>query len=149
MKQLKWQRILLSLAAGYLVASNLNWAVAEFLLNPWAMPLFDGFMRTGDDGGGGINVLKMTAGFLLPQVVSVALLIALPRPAGWVRRALVATGLTGLAAFFGTYTFLSGWGNVNWVPLMGAAVADTACIGVGTLISGWLMREALRSGQRT
>lgn len=141
-----WPRILLATVVGFLVASNLNWAIATFLLNPWATPLFDGFMRTGDDGASGLNILKMTLGFLPHLLVSVSLLIVLPRPASWLSRAIVATLLVCVPAFYATYTFLSGWGNVNWVPLMGAATADTLCIGIGTLISGFLMRNQLGGG---
>ena len=142
---LHWPRILLATVAGYLVASNLNWAIAAFLLNPWATPLFDGFMRTGDDAAAGIAILKMTVGFLPHHLFAVALLIVLPRPAAWVPRALLAALLICLPGFFGTYTFLSGWGNVNWVPLMGAAIADTLCIGIGVLISGFFMRRQMQT----
>ena len=130
-------RLILSFLAGYFVASNLNWAIAEFLLNPWAIPRFDGFMRVGE-GAGGINVAKMVVGFLVPQFVAVLLAASLPRPAGWAARAVYASLLVGVAGFFGTYTFLSGWGNVNWLPLMGAAVADTSCLVVGSLVAGLL-----------
>ena len=140
---LHWPRILGATVAGFLVASNLNWAIAAFILNPWATPLFDGFMRMGEDGAAVINILKMTLGFLPHLLASIALLIVLPRPAGWVSRAIVATLLICVPGFFATYTFLSGWGAVNWVPLMGAATADTLCIGIGTLVSGFFMRHQL------
>jgi hypothetical protein len=143
---LHWPRILGATVAGFLVASNLNWAIAAFILNPWATPLFDGFMRMGEDGAAGINILKMTLGFLPHLLASIALLIVLQRPAGWFSRAIVATLLICLPGFFGTYTFLSGWGSVNWVPLMGAAAADTLCIGIGTLIAGGIMRKQLSAG---
>jgi hypothetical protein len=136
-------RIGLATFVGFFIASNLNWAIATFLLNPWAMPLFDGFMRTGDDGASGLNIAKMALGFLPALLVSVSLLIVLPKPEGCASRAIVATLLVCFPAFFGTYTFLSGWGDVNWVPLMGAAVADTLCIGIGTLVSGLMLRQGL------
>jgi hypothetical protein len=125
----------------FLLASNLNWAIAEFLLNPWATPLFEGFMREGDNAARGINIIRMTGGFLLPQAVAVWLSATMPQPSGWAARAVLASLLIGVAGFFGTYTFLSGWGNVNWYPLMGAAVADTGCILVGTLIAAFLQRR--------
>lgn len=136
-------RIFLAALLGFFVASNLNWAIASFVLNPWAMPLFEGFMRSGDDGASGLNIAKMTLGFLPALLVSVSLLLVLPRPGGWVARSLVSAVLVCFPAFFGTYTFLSGWGDVNWLPLMGAAIADTLCILVGTIVAGWIMRVAL------
>lgn len=136
-----------TLAVAYLLSSNLNWAIAQFVLNPWAMPLFEGFMREGESAARGINILRMSAGFLLPQFVAAWLWAALPCPAGWAARAATASLLTGAAAFFGTYTFLSGWGNVNWYPLMGAAVADTFCIFAGTLLVAYLQRRAAPRGQ--
>lgn len=134
-----WPRLIWTFLAGYFVASNLNWGIAEFLLNPWAVPRFDGFMRVGD-AAGGINIVKMVVGFLIPQFVAVLIAASLPRPAGWAARAVYASLLVGVAGFFGTYTFLSGWGDVNWVPLMGAAVADTGCLVVGSLIAGFLQQ---------
>ena len=44
-------RFVWTFLVGFIVTSNLNWAVAELLLNDWAMPRFDGFMRTMDSGG--------------------------------------------------------------------------------------------------
>jgi hypothetical protein len=88
--ELRWPRILFATLAGYVFASNLNWGIATFLLNPWATPLFDGFMRQGDGWGTGINILKMTAGFLPHPLFAVVLLIALPRPLRWGPRALLA-----------------------------------------------------------
>lgn len=121
---------------GYLVASQLNWGIAEFFLNDWATPRFDGFMRMGDDARSGVG--RMVVGFLLPQFVACLLAVSLPKPAGALARAVYAALLVGVAGFFGTYTFLSGWGNVNWVPLMGAAVADTSCLVVGTVVAALL-----------
>ena len=138
-------RILIGFIVAFLLSSNLNWAIAEFVLNPWAMPRFDGFMRTGDDGAAGLNILKITAGFALTQLAVCSLMLMLVKPAGWLSRALLVTGLVCVAAFFGTYTFLSGWGNVNWVPLMGAAIADTVCIGIGAVVFGWLVLRKSKS----
>jgi hypothetical protein len=125
---------------GYFVASQLNWGIAEWLLNDWAMPRFDGFMRVGENASNGANIGKMVVGFLLPQFVTCLLAASLAWPAGFAARAIYAALLVGGAGFFGTYTFLSGWGNVNWVPLMGAAVADTGCLIVGALIAGSLQQ---------
>ncbi|MSR10018.1 MAG: hypothetical protein EXR82_10970 [Gammaproteobacteria bacterium] len=136
-------RLLWTFLVGYFVASNLNWGIAAFLLNPWAMPRFDGFMRVGE-AAGGINIVKMVVGFLLPQFVAVLLAASLSKPSGWAGRATYASLLVGIAGFFGTYTFLSGWGNVNWVPLMAAAVADTSCLILGTLITGYLQQFGKR-----
>lgn len=132
--------ILAGLAAGFFVSSGLNWAIAAYVLNPWAGPLFDGFLRSGEQAGGAA-ILRMSLGFLVPLVVVCALTLVLPRPADWRGRAMLATGLVGLAGFFGTYTFLSGWGNVAWLPLMGAAVADTASLAVGALVFGALVHR--------
>jgi hypothetical protein len=140
MRNIGWVRILLGFLAGFLVASNLNWGVAEFLLNPWATPRFDGFMRSAGDGGMGLNIIKMNAGWLLAQLVACALVMVLPSPAGWMGRGVAAGGLIGLAGFYGSYTFLSGWGKVNWMPLMGAATADTLCLIAGCLVFAYVVR---------
>jgi hypothetical protein len=49
--------------------------------------------------------------------------------------------LVSSAAFYGTYTFISGYGNVNWVPLMGFAAADTICMIIGALVFGFIQQR--------
>jgi hypothetical protein len=130
-------RFLWSYLAGFFVASNLNWAVAELLLNPWAIPRMDGFMRMN---AGGVDIARMTIGFAIPLLVAATLVATLPRPAGWAARSVWAGWLVSLAAFFGTYTFISGWGNVGWWPLMVTAICDTVTLVAGALLIGFLQQ---------
>ncbi len=131
---------------GFLVTSNLNWAIAEVLLNDWAMPRFDGFMRTMESGGADpLNIVRMSVGFMLPLFVTAWLQASLPRPAGWAARAVVTGLLVSVAAFYGTYTFISGWGNVNWWPLMVTATCDMASIVIGALLIGWLQQSGSKA----
>jgi hypothetical protein len=130
-------RFLLAYLAGFFVASNLNWAVAAWLLNPWAIPRLDGFMRMN---AGGMDIARMTIGFAIPLLVAATLVATLPRPQGWIARSVWAGWLVSLGAFFGTYTFISGWGNVGWWPLMVTAVCDTATLIAGTLLVGFLQQ---------
>ena len=126
---------------GFLVTSNLNWAVATLVLNDWAMPQFDGFMRTMETGGADPwNIVRMTVGFMGPLFVVAWLQASLTNPEHWARRAVFLGVLISLGAFYGTYTFISGWGNVNWWPLMVTAVCDTVSIVPGTLLIGWLQQ---------
>ena len=141
--QVRLGRFVATFLVGFLVTSNLNWAIAELILNPWAMPRFDGFMRTGADGGNAINIIKMTVGFMLPLLVCAVLTATLTRPAGWLARALWVGFLVSLASFFGTYTFISGWGNVLWLPLMVTAICDLASILVGCVLIGYLQARGL------
>jgi hypothetical protein len=136
-------RFLLAYLAAFFVASNLNWAVAEVFLNPWAIPRLEGFMRTN---AGGMDIARMTVGFAIPLLVAATLTATLPRPRGWLARSLWAGWLVSLGAFFGTYTFISGWGNVPWWPLMVTAVCDTVTLVAGTLLSGFL-QQWRRSGR--
>jgi hypothetical protein len=131
---------------GFLVTSNINWGIAAFLLNDWAMPRFDGFMRTMETGGGDLSsILRMTFGFMLPLFVTAWLQASLPRPAGWASRAVIVGVLVSIAAFYGTYTFISGWGNVNWWPLMVTATCDMVSIVLGALLIGYLQSRGATS----
>ena len=123
---------------GFFFCSMLNWGIAEFLLNDWAKPLFDGFVRSGDDASAGINIVKMTFGFFIPLLVSAWWFSTISTPESWVVRAIYVGFMVSFAAFFGTYTFISGWGNVNWWPLMVTAFCDMGSIIPGTLLIGWL-----------
>ena len=125
---------------GFFFCSNLNWGIAEFFLNDWSIPYFDGFMRTMEDGAGGINIAKMSFGFMIPLFVSAWWFSTTDQPAGWVGRAIYTGTMVSFAAFFGTYAFISGWGNVNWFPLLVTAVCDTGSIIPGTLLIGWLQQ---------
>ena len=125
----------------FFFTSGLNWGIAEFLLNDWAMPRFDGFMRTMESGGADpMNITRMTLGFMGPLLVTNLLQSMLDRPAGWLTRAFVVGFLVSLAAFYGTYTFISGWGNVNWWPLMITATCDMWSIIFGAVFFGFLQR---------
>jgi len=128
---------------GFLVASNLNWAVAELVLNPWAIPRLDGFMRTGSEAGTGLMVLKLSIGFMLPLLLAAILTASLGRPTGWFTRGLVVALLVSLASFYGTYTFISGWGNVHWWPLMVTASCDWMTLTAGTLLIAWLQQRGV------
>ena len=127
---------------GFLITSNLNWAVAELLLNDWAMPRFDGFMRTVENGGADpLNILRMTLGFMGPLFVVAWLQAVLDKPAGWAARAVLLALMVSLGAFYGTYTFISGWGNVNWWPLMVTATCDMVTMVAGALLIGFLQQR--------
>ena len=103
--------------------------------------LAHGFMRTMDSGGADpLNITKMSIGFMLPLFVVAWLQASTSKPAGWVARAIFLATLVSIGAFYGTYTFISGWGNVNWWPLMVTAVADTVSIVPGTIFIAWLQR---------
>ena len=137
-------RFIWTFVVGFLICSNLNWGIAEFFLNDWSAPRFAGFLRTGSAAGSGANIAKMTFGFMLPLFVSAWWFSTTDKPTGWVARAIYTSSLVSLAAFFGTYTFISGWGNVNWWPLMVTAVCDTGSIVPGTLLIGWLQQLGRR-----
>ena len=132
-------RFVWTFIVGFLITSNLNWGVAEFVLNDWAMPRFEGFMRTMDSGGADpANIVKMTLGFMGPLFLVALLQAMLVRPAAWPARAVFLGVMVSLAAFYGTYTFISGWGNVNWWPLMVTATCDMVTMVAGALLIGFL-----------
>ncbi len=136
-------RFIVTFVVGFLVTSNLNWAVAELVLNPWAMPAFEGFMR-GSDAGNGANLAKMLVGFMLPLLVVAIFQATLVRPRHWAWRALWVGFLVSLASFYGTYSFISGWGQVLWWPLMVTATCDLATILLGALLIGYLQSRGQR-----
>ena len=132
-------RFVWTFLVGFLVTSQLNWAVAELFLNDWAMPRFEGFMRTAEGGGANpINIARMALGFMGPLFVVALMQAMLVRPSHWAARAVFLGVLVSLGAFYGTYTFISGWGNVNWWPLMVTATCDMITIVAGALLIGYL-----------
>lgn len=133
-------RFLLSFAVGYIVASQLNWGMAELFLNDWATPRLDGFMRTGSMAASPANIAKLSFGFMFPLLVIAFLQAAMVRPASWMLKAVNLAVLISFGAFYGTYTFISGWGNLDWVPLMVIATVDTICMLVGALVIGFLQQ---------
>jgi hypothetical protein len=133
-------RFIWTFIVGFLITSNLNWAVAEFFLNDWAAPEFEGFMRTMESGADPTNIIKMSLGFMGPLLVVAILQAMLTKPSGWAARAVFLGVLVSLGAFYGTYTFISGWGNVNWWPLMVTATCDMVTIVAGALLIGFLQK---------
>ena len=134
-------RFIWTFLVGFVVTSNLNWAVAELILNDWAMPQFDGFMRTMESGGADpLNIVKMTLGFMGPLLVVAWLTASLSTPKNWAKRAILVGIMVSLGAFYGTYTFISGWGNVNWWPLMVTATCDMVTMVAGALLISYLQK---------
>lgn len=129
---------ILTFVVGYVIASLLNWGFAEFLLNDWAAPQMDGFMRTGKMAASAASITKLTFGFMVPLLVIATFQELIVKPASWAVRATMIAVLVSAAAFYGTYTFIAGYGNVNWFPLMGFAAADTICMVIGALVIGFL-----------
>lgn len=114
-------------------------------MNDWSASRFDGFLRSGENAASGAAIARMTFGFMIPLFVSAWWFSTTDKPAGRVARAIYTGTLVSVAAFFGTYTFISGWGNVNWWPLMVTAACDTVSIVPGTLLIGWLQQLNAKS----
>ena len=137
MINITWGRFWLSFLVGYIVTSQLNWGAAEFILNPIVTPMFEGFMRTGDDLGGA-EIVKMTLGFMGPVFVSTVFIAMISQPAHWASRSIFVGVMMSLAAFYGAYSFVSGWGDVLWVPLMITATCDLITLTGGLLVVGYI-----------
>jgi hypothetical protein len=130
---LRWT---VSLLAGFVVTSGLNWFVAEKLLNPIIKPGLEGLMRTGGDTRVGV----LTGGFALIVVV-VAVLTAIVRvPVHWLGRGVAVGALVSAAAFFGAYTFLSGWMYLPTGEMCRTAIADSLTLIVGATVISFIQR---------
>ena len=122
-------RWLLSLLIGYVVASGLNWAVAEKFLNDIIKPGFGPLMRTNANAQVGVIV----GGFALLMVVLSLICALLRSPDRWLPRGLVAGGIVSLG-LFATYTFLSGWLNLPTREMCLTATADSITVIIGALV---------------
>jgi hypothetical protein len=135
----------LSLLAGFVVTTGLNWFVAEKILNPLIKPGLDGLMRTGGDTQVGV----LTGGFALIVVV-VAILTAIVRvPAHWLGRGVAVGALVSAAAFFGAYTFLSGWMYLPTATLCRTAIADSLTVVVGATLISFIQHYPSQRGPAT
>jgi hypothetical protein len=135
-------RWLASLLLGFVFTSGLNWFVAEKLLNPMIRPGLGALMRTGGD----TRVAVLTGGFALIVAV-LAVLVAIVRvPGGWLARGVAVGGLLSAAAFFGTYTFLSGWTVLPTAEMCRTALADTATVIAGAVLISFVQGYGRPSG---
>ncbi len=131
MTALRWAG---SLLAGFVFTSGLNWFVAEKILNPIIKPGLGGLMRTGGDTQIGV----LTSGFALIVAV-VAVLTAIVRvPTHWLTRGAVVGLLVSAAAFFGAYTFLSGWMYLPTGVMCLTAIADTGTVVLGAVLISFI-----------
>lgn len=122
-------RWLLSLLVGYIVASGLNWAVAEKFLNDIIRPGFGPLMRTSANTQVGVIV----GGFALLMVVLSLVCALLRAPDRWLPRGLAAGGIVSLG-LFAAYTFLSGWLNLPTREMCLTATADSITVIIGALV---------------
>ena len=134
-----------SLLAGLVVTSGLNWFVAEKFLNPLIKPGLDGLMRTGAD----TQIGDLTGGFALIVTV-IAILTAIVRvPAHWLGRGVAVGALVASAAFFGAYTFLSGWMYLPTAEMCRTAIADSLTVIVGATLISFIQHFRRESGPVT
>ena len=132
-------RFWITFFVGWIISSQLNWAAAELLLNPIVTPMFDGFMRTPENTGG-TEIVRMILGYTGPILIGAVLLAILDRPVNWASRALFVGLLVSTTTFYSGYTFISGWGAVNWIPLMITATVDMLTLTLGLLAIGYLQQ---------
>ena len=134
-----------SLLAGFVLTSGLNWFVAEKFLNPLIKPGLDGLMRSGGDTQIGV----LTGGFALIVVV-VAILVAIVRvPRHWLGRGLAVGALVSAAAFFGSYTFLSGWMYLPTGEMCQTAIADSVTVIAGATVISFVQHFRRERGPAT
>ncbi|MGB5707199.1 MAG: hypothetical protein WBM41_10215 [Arenicellales bacterium] len=101
-------------------------------------------MRTGSVAASGVNISKMTFGFMNPLFVSAWWFSTTDKPADRDIRVIYTGSLLSFTAFFGTYTFILVWVNVNWWPRMVTAICDVVSIVPGTIIIGGLQQLVRR-----
>lgn len=124
----------LSLLVGFFFTSGLNWWVAENVLNPMIKPGLGSLFRTAGDTQIGVLV----GGFALIVAVTAVLLAMVQRPSGWLARGVVVGGLVSLAAFFGSYTFLTGWMTLPTAEMCRTAIADSITVVLGAVLMAWV-----------
>lgn len=122
-------RWLVSLVLGYLVASAVNWAVAEKYLNAVIKPGFGDLMRTNSTAQVGVIV----GGFALLMLVLSLTCALLRAPDRWLPRGLVAGALVSLG-LFAAYTFLSGWLALPTREMCLTASADSLTVILGAVV---------------
>ena len=123
----------LSLFLGFIVNNIVATITAMFILNPLLNPMFNGSVRTKEDG---LEIPSLLSGYFLLTLLMVIGYKYFSFEANWLKKGLIWGLLTGGIVFVSGHLIIAGWATIPPKPMLISGVLDTlATVATGIVIA--------------
>lgn len=109
------QKFGLSLAVGFIVNNAVAALIAMFILNPLLNPMFNGVVRTQEEG---LEMPSLLAGYFLLTSLMVIGFKYFSLEAKWLKKGIIWGLLIGGNTFMAGHLIVAGWATIPPVPMI-------------------------------
>ncbi|GEM_PF-1658930 len=123
----------LSLGLGFIVNNVVATITAMFILNPLLNPMFNGAVRTQEDG---LEMPSLLSGYFLLSLLMVIGYKYFSLEAKWLKKGLIWGFLAGGIVFVSGHLIVAGWATIPPIPMLISGILDTlATVATGIVIA--------------
>lgn len=129
----------LSLIVGFIVNNVVATITALFILNPLLNPLFEGAVRTQEDG---LEIPSLLSGYFLLTLFMVIGYNYFSLDVKWFKKGIIWGVLIGGITFVSGHLIIAGWATIPPIPMLISGILDTtATIATGIVIAYFYKNE--------
>jgi hypothetical protein len=129
----------LSLGIGLIANNIVATLVAMFILNPLLNPIFEGAVRTHEDG---LEMFSLFSGYFILTLLMVIGYKYFSLKVYWLKKGIVWGLLTGGIVFVSGHLIVAGWATIPPKPMFISGILDTlATITTGIVIAYFYRNE--------
>ena len=133
------KRFSLSLGLGFIVNNLVATLIAMFILTPLLNPMFNGAVRTQEDG---LEMPSLLSGYFLLTLLMVIGYKYFSLDANWLKKGIIWGLLIGGISFITGHLIVAGWATIPPKPMLISGILDTlATIATGIVIAYFYRNE--------
>lgn len=127
------KKFILSLSIGFIINNVVATLIALFLLNPLLNSMFNGAVRTQEEG---LETLSLLSGYFLLTLCMVIGYKYFSLKAKWLKKGILWGLSIGVIAFVSGHLIVAGWAKIQPKPMLISGILDTiATIATGIVIA--------------
>ena len=121
------------MSLGFVVNNVVSTLIAVAILNPFLNPMFDGAVRTQEQG---LAFPYLLSGYFLLTLIMTIGFPYFNMSGGWVKKGVAWGAIVGVPTFLSGHLIIAGWSVIPGVPMLISGVLDCiAPIATGLVIS--------------
>ena len=123
----------LSLVLGFITNNVVATMIALFILNPLLNPMFDGAVRTQEDG---LEMPSLLSGYFILTLFMVIGYKHFSLDVNWLKKGIAWGSLIGVIIFTSGHLIVAGWATIPPKPMLISGILDTlATVATGVVIA--------------
>ncbi|MGL1887592.1 MAG: hypothetical protein OCD76_13835 [Reichenbachiella sp.] len=131
------KKFVISTSLGFIVNNVVATLIAIFVLNPFLNPLFEGTVRTKEEG---IVMPALLGGYLLLSIMMAWLFPKLKLEGTWMSKGLIFGLACGAMTFVAGHLIVAGWSVLPVLPMLFSGILDS----ISTLCTGLVIAYVYR-----